>query len=571
MNNFLNIVSASQTRRVVTLSALAALVAGAIAVFSSGLTTDDTPAVLGRSDYAALPAMTITVFGSSTDNIISQENSWPGELVSLGNLPVQPMREGAIAAWYVTIGKKVAAGEILGRLSRPPAMPETVGMLAERAAMTAMARSERAAMRDYASERAAQLEARRATLIAARNDAGKLLSANKSSMIAIKKENVRAILRGTLIRAYPMFSGNSTLPPTLQAIILRSAFGVANSRLRDTFPTVFFAALSDLEDIEKVPEESGLAFFALATKLADASIADGTEIMDKELAELQSMLHADERDFIMALDELREAEMRNIETGTMYADELRMIDEELAMLKKDLAAADGAVAAKEAAERMVRASVEDGLAIVAPRAGTVSAITKRPGDYVMPGVPVAVITGNGSETIVRMSIPSNVRVPEIGTILLVTRPGFPNDVREARLIGVGAALDGAGARAADAIITNADDWPVGASVRVMPPPASVARTIPISAVVWDADGKPFVWAVSNGDRIFKKSVTLGRTFGPTVELYDGLVIGERYIADPSPETREDMLVYDLVNSGNMAADSEVSDTHAGHRMEGMDM
>ena len=146
----------------------------------------------------------------------------------------------------------------------------------------------------------------------------------------------------------------------------------------------------------------------------------------------------------------------------------REIENEIATLKQDLAMEEGNAAAKEAAYRTVRDSTQGGYALVAPRNGIVSSILKKPGEFVEPGMAVAVVTGGGGhDLIVRMHIPNNIKRPEIGEALSIVRTGFPKDIRKAKLIGIGGALDETGSLSADALLTDVNDWPIGASVRVL--------------------------------------------------------------------------------------------------------
>lgn len=525
----------------------------------------------------------ITVSATSTAGAVLLNESWPGELVSLGNVPVQPAREGTIASWSVYIGQKVSAGQVLGTLSQPPAMPDTIAMLAEEEKMVTMARVSADAKRIYTKERLVQLEALRAnterSLTASRTilggDAATTAGSANFSMIEAKKQTIRAMLRESLATTYPMLSLNITLPTQWNAITLKDTIGVQNSRLRNDFPSVLFAALTDLNAPEKLPITSGLAYFDLAIKLSDASLPDSM-LMDADLIALKSMLHKDQESFIMAVDKLREAELMAVDTEKMSFEQSRMIDSEIAMLKQDLAMAEGDVLAKEASYRTVQGATEGGIRVVAPKSGTVSSILKKPGEFVMPGTPVAVITGTTDDAIfVRMRLPSNIRLPQVGAILSVVRTGFSQDAYQAKLIGIGSALDETGSVMADAMLLESTDWPVGASVRVFAGAEMANITIKPTALWWDAQGKPNVWAVSPLGRVYAKQLSLGRTVGEEVEVSSGLSQGERYIAKPRADITEDMLLSDISapkRGGNTPEAGGVSNPHAGHAgMEGMEM
>ena len=87
----------------------------------------------------------------------------------------------------------------------------------------------------------------------------------------------------------------------------------------------------------------------------------------------------------------------------------------------------------EASYKTIANEITGGLYIVASRAGVVSAIYKRVGDLVDPGMSIAVIAGQGKgDLIVRITIPNNVRRPAIGEVLSVVRPGFTMNIHKVK-------------------------------------------------------------------------------------------------------------------------------------------
>lgn len=478
-------------------------------------------------------------------------SSWPGELVSLASVPVQPPREGMIASWSVHVGERVRAGQVLGTLSAPPAMPDALAMVADEEKMAAMARVNTEAKRAYARERLSQLAALREnaeqTLLASEGIiGGRDAGVSPLPMIAAREATVRAMLRGTLAKTYPIMSGQSALPSRWSEITLKDAIGAQDSRLRDKFQIVVSAALADLDVPGRVPATSGLAYFDLAIKLADSSLPDGSMLTEAENTMLKNVLHEDQEAFLMAIDTLREAELMAVDTQRMAFEQLKMIENDIAMLTQDVAMAEGDLTAKEASLRAVTGAVAGGRAIVAPGSGTVSAIMKKTGEYVMPGTPVAIVTGSSDKSLlVRFRVPANADKPAVGDVLSVVRTGFPDAPRKATLLGIGNALDDGGAIMADAVLPDVSDWPVGAAVRVLVPSGNTPVTVKLTSLWWDASGNPNIWAVSLGGRIYARSVTLGRTLGESVEVLTGLARGDRYIEAPTPEIVEDMLIDDI--------------------------
>jgi multidrug efflux pump subunit AcrA (membrane-fusion protein) len=507
------------------------------------------------ASMAQTSGIEIAMVGSSTEEIIPAiENSWPGEIVSLDNLPVQPGREGTISGWFVRIGQYVSQGQILGTLSRPPQTPEIVGMLSEKSEDLSRMRTTVSAERAFTEKRIAQLKQLRMDtehLTAHKTD---LLTkgteghdAPSLSAVAAKKELTRSVLRGSIVKTFPMMFTQASIPSSgaFPTVSLKSAIGALNSNLRNTFPEIISKAWSELGNTDTVPEQSGLLYFERAIKLANASIADGDMLNTKELESLKGMLIADQSMFVAALGDIKDVEIESVNTKKESVDKLAEIDKELAELQKTLAVSEGEITAKESAYGAVAASINGGYSIVAPKNGTVSSIMKKPGDFVSPGMPVATVTGGRNEQLARMRLPNNIQKPKIGEILSVIRPGFANDVRKARLVGVGSSLDETGSYMADAVFTEAVDWPAGASVRVLVPESSSAMSIKSSAVLFGEDGKPYVWGVTEVGRVFKKLVIVGRIIGENTEVYEGLKNGDRYIVAPTADTREDMLVDDM--------------------------
>ena len=156
------------------------------------------------------------------------------------------------------------AGQALGTLSQPPAMPDTVAMLAERLSETKLAEANLNAKRTYVAERTRELEALRVNTERSLSETQTLLGTNTTSSgtfskISAKKEGVRAILRSTFAKMYPVLSGSATFPEKWNAITLISPIGAQNSRLRDQFQGVIFTVKNDLDDQNVVPISSGLA------------------------------------------------------------------------------------------------------------------------------------------------------------------------------------------------------------------------------------------------------------------------------------------------------------------------
>lgn len=536
-----------------------AIIAGALgvmfiasSVLAIGVIRKPDTAINDVSLVAQESSIEITTIGESGEEVaMSGENSWPGEVVSLDNLQVQPGREGTIAEWYARIGERVSQGQVMGTLSRPSQTPEIVSMLAEQSEDLAKMRTMLSAQHAYTETRIEQLKQLRLDIERTTEQKRALLGSSESSNTAssltdTKKIQARTLLRGSVAKTYGIMSGGSGLPTTYSAFQLKSGIGAQDSRLRDNFTPVFFALVSDLDDANTLPEQSGLAYFEAASKLANASLPSDSSLTQADLSALKDTLTTNQGAFATLLGEIKSAELESVNTQKDSIDKLAEIDATIADLKKTLAVHEGDVVAKEAAYTTVKSSVSNGYSIVAPKSGVVSTILKKPGEFVSPGMPVATVTGSTkSERLVRFRIPNNVRQPTIGDMLSVTRPGFPSEVKSVKLFGIGGALDETGSYMADALFVESTGWPVGASIRVTDLGGRAEVTLKLSSILWNTRGEPYVWAVSEAGRVYAKKLTLGRTLGATIEVYEGLQNGDRYIVNPPPEIREDMLIDDI--------------------------
>ena len=508
----------------------------------------------------------VAVVGAEDSSIIGNtksNNSWSGEIISLNNLQVQPEREGAISQWYVRIGERVNIGQVIGKLSRPPQTPEMVSMLSEKSQMLSESRTNVEALRTYTAKRILQLQQLRQDTESSNKQKIGLLRSDISgsdgallSLIASKKKMAQVILGGSITKIFPVIYGQPNiglLESSNYYPQLHYGFGASNSNLRNSFTSVISSAWSSLKDVNTVPEKSGLLYFDTVIKLANSSITSEA-LSETRLESLKQMLIQDQSEFITVLGEIKSMELEGVNTQRESIDTLAEIDAMITELEKELAMSEGDVKAKEIAYASVRDSIKSGYSIVAPNSGVVSSIMKKPGEFVGPGMPVATITAKGNDSVlVRISIPNNIQKPRVGEVLSIIRPGFGTDVQKARLVGIGESLDD-GSYMADAVFMEATQWPIGASVRVLPTVNSSVITIKYSSIFWKDEGIPTVWQISEVGRIFAKKLTIGRTLGSSIEVYTGLQNGDRYITDPTLDIKEGTSIDDLVKTSDSNED-----------------
>lgn len=540
--------------------------------------------VLGEAKQTseAIPFVIETVGANDAADGKSLGMSWPGKIVSLGDLEIQPVREGTIIEWFVGVGQKVRRGQAVARLSAPPAGPDITSMLAEQAKMVSEAKSDATAMANFAEKNKKQLLTLRASLDKNITDVGRIVnndaSSNRSAVArfaanginqardvaVVKQKKVRTTIEQALssefpeIAAYPKDPFSSFRATGYFTTVFNPTIGVLDSATQQQFTSASINLLKALKDPAAIPEEEATAYFQAANRIVLASISS-EDMPESTLSDLRKMITDDKQEFLIAVADAREAKteiamketdakmketeyaMSQTETDKDFAIQKKEIDEKIAMLEKDVEEANGRVRAAQVSYGTVLRGLTKGLNIVAPRDGVVSVIMKRNGDFVGPGMAVASLnSGDASERFVRFRIPSNLQAPELGSVLTINRPGFPTDIKKVKLVGIGTALDENGSYVADADFVDKTNWPVRASVRVLPPiGGSPSNFIPWSAVWWNENGKANVWIVSD-DVIHTREIITGRALSDSIEVTEGLQQGERYVSKPLPNMKDGM-------------------------------
>ncbi len=555
------------------------------------LSTEQKGEVLAAEQNSNVEAVSIETVG---DNHATEMDglgiSWPGEIVSLGNIEIQPQREGTITEWKVNIGQKVFKGQILGRLSAPPATPELTQMLAEQNESLAKARGQAQAIANFAEKNKLQLIALREALgknniqIEAGANNAKDLSISKSAIAArtvldqsrlvaeVKRKKARTTIEQGIVKTFPLLTGSYNDPLSLYKtngyfpIYFPSSIGLTNSQSRDKYVNALFKLLNDLKDPNALPQESGQAYFSAALSVVSASFA-GDGITEQYITDLREAVTVSQSEAIEAIKEYEEAKLETankdselVMAETGYAEQIKEIDEKIAMLEKDQQMAMAEVKASEAAYGTVSGSINGGLNITSPQNGVVSAIYKKNGEFVSPGMPVASInSGDNKERFVRFYIPSNLAMPEPGTELTIMRPGFANNSKKVKLIGTGTALSGNGSYAADAKFIDQIDWPVGGSVRVMPPQGLVSTiSVALAAVWWNDNAEANVWLVTEENRIRPQQIKIGRTLGDRLEVLEGLQPGNRYALKALPG----MVAGQMLTDVKVEAEQQTNDSNS---------
>ncbi len=507
-------------------------------------------------------------------------SSWPGEVISSGDVEVQPQREGTIVEWRVKIGQKVSQGQVLARLSAPPATPELTRALAEQAQSLTRAKATAEAQATFVEKNKQQLNDLRTQIVTSGKQISDSLSDNTSSdrsqSVSTLQASLDASRRDTEIKAqtvkdystqairkvFPAFTNYSADPITAykqypQSFYFNLKYGLGGNdgNVQTDYHRNLVEAVKAIINNEDGIGEKTMRFLQSADNLvANSYLVDGST---DGLIILRNIVSDERAELSEKIAELSEAktETRKIESDLASkktdfslsaanssketAEKLKDIDEKLIDLDRQLQLARAEAEGAGVAYYTISNALTGGLNITAPRAGIVSIITKKSGDFVNPGTAVASInSANAKDRIVRFRIPGNITPPKAGETLTVIRPGFPKDGKKIKLAGIGVSLDSNGSFLADADFVEPIDWPVHASVRVLASAAQSGQAlVSLSAVWWDDDGHPAVWLVTEENRIRPQEVKTGRTLGDKIEILEGLAQGSRIVSKATSDLK----------------------------------
>lgn len=490
----------------------------------------------------SLPVL-IQIVTDQKGELGSLENTWPGEVISFGDIQVQPQRGGTITEWNVNIGQKIHQGQVIARLSAPPAMPELISMLAEQTKMLTESKVDAKAQIEFAEKRKKQL----AALLAAIESNNAVEQAK--NVTTVDKQKIKGALEQAISRELQLFSvtdiditsyWKTTNSPVLY---LKDSLGHLNFTTHNVYLVALKNAVTENSKDSGSLETVGAKYFQSAASMV-AATSVGDDITADQLMEMRKMVSMDQMTYLEAVKDYQMSETELAKMENDYAVQKKDIEEQIAMLDKDIAMNAGKVTAAQASYDTVSASINGGLAVVSPIDGIISSVMKKNGDFVEPGMAIASVNnGRKTDRFVRFKIPSNIRQPEPGTELVIARPGFPNEMKRVKLIGVGTALNMGGSYMADAKFVDSVDWPVNVSVRVMRNDQTNSSTIFVKASALDwGDAGASVWIIKANNTITKQAIKTGRTLGENVEVYGGLKLDDKYVGKIVTGLEEGLLV-----------------------------
>src|SRR3989344_5103732 len=381
-------------------------------------------------------------------------SSWPGEIISSGDVEVQPQREGTIVEWKVNIGQKVRQGQVLARLSAPPATPELTRTLAEQAQSLTRAKATAEAQATYVEKSKEQLVALRTQIVNSGKQASDSLSDNINSDrskslatlqasldasqrdIQIKTQSVKDYSAQAIRKVFPLFTNYSADPITVYKqypqnsyFTLRYGLGEQNGNTHTDFMRDLIETVKAIINNDEAIGEKTLKFLQSADAvvansfwvngsteglipLRDVVSDERSELSEKitdlseaktEISKIESELAAKKTDFSLS----------GANSSKETAEKLKDIDEKLIDLDRQLQLARAEAEGAGVAYYTISNALTGGLSITAPRAGIVSIIMKKNGDFVNPGTAVASInSGNEKDRIVRFRIPGNITPPK---------------------------------------------------------------------------------------------------------------------------------------------------------------
>lgn len=541
----------------------------------AGGKSDDASQIASVASAISIPLETIgqsDVVG--TDQVGA---SWPGEIISSGDVEVQPQREGTIVEWKVNIGQKVRQGQVLARLSAPPATPELTRTLAEQAQSLTRAKATAEAQATFVEKNKEQLVTLRTQIINsgkqisdslsdnADSDRSQSLSTLQASLdasrrdVEIKTQTVKDYSSQVIRKVFPEFTNYSADPITVYKqypqnfhFTVKYGSGSNNGNTQTDFHRdLVESIIAIINDEDDIGEKTMRFLQSADTLVASSYVIDGSsEILRNVVSDERAELSEKIADLSEAKTETRKIESDLAAKKTDFslsaanssketAEKLKDIDEKLIDLDRQLQLARAEAKGAAVAYYTISNALTGGLNITAPRAGIVSIIMKKNGDFVNPGTAVASInSGNEKDRIVRFRIPGNVIPPKAGETLTVIRPGFPKDGKKIKLVGIGVSLDSNGSFLADADFIEPVDWPVHASVRVLASADQSGQVlVSLSAVWWDDDGNSMVWLVTEENRIRQQEVKTGRTLGDKIEILEGLAQGSRIVSKATSDLK----------------------------------
>ncbi len=490
--------------------------------------------------------------GDTDPDAISQEGtgSFFGTIISKDISSIHPPREGVISSWNVSVGDYVSLGDVLGYVTVTGISPEQQALLVEQ----------------QTNAFKAQLDAETANAVAEESESvfGKVISNFKA--ITEKQKNVYNGNSGTSSSAYltelktlqnrqvslenklqdfgntvilsifPLVSkfGQSPFNQGYTDVSVKFEVGTKNSNLRSAYVELLRSYATKTSS-RNLTESDVQEFLNKTNQIMEAS-SQGGDLDITAVTDSVKDLQNDLREITTSLDEARIAKVTKEREYNQLDIELSKnvatLDNDLALKKLDQVtlqkrAQNEARAAQLLAEKLSQ-NAGGVVPILASRDGVVASVEKNVGDYVSMSDRVGYISIYSPTKSVRFTIPPSWKEIKKGDSLsVVWRPDF--SPRTASIVGISPMINEKGGYQAEALLASNTEYPVGASVSLIPEKSKSGVFINRKAVLFGTSTIPYIWKVSENNKVTKVDIRSGRQLGEYVEVTSGLKKGDTYV------------------------------------------
>ena len=330
---------------------------------------------LGASETVNPEDGIVSVVG--TDSALNEKNSisnsWPAEIISNDISQIQPQREGIVADWRVHIGDRVRQGQILGKISAPPATPELIQMLSEKAEALAMARGQITVTDNYAQTEQDRLDNLKIKLNSNSSTPDSVPIAAELERLRnnaeVKQNALRAFVERALTNHVSVVTNFYNWRYVRYGGMYRDIYGITNSNVQSSYENSLINLVNKMKTNNDLPVDEAQTYFGLAVQLANNTVSDTMGF--------KAMAAADQKEFFDMLKEYKMAQsevtdkeveykvMLN-EQASMLEKDKSMLNEKIAMLEKDKAMARSNTAAVEASYATVYNEIKGETYIKAP-------------------------------------------------------------------------------------------------------------------------------------------------------------------------------------------------------------
>lgn len=399
--------------------------------------------------------------------------------------------------------------------------------------------------------------------------------------LELQERELRTLLEQTIDKNLSDLTANSTnyVPLTFRTLAqsknipIRFKSPVLNDE-RFAYQSALLQSITDIGNKSATMEASGLAYATALLNYTRTIIADEEYIIEKDIDRIRMNAREQQMDIVKMVNEVRDLKSMievkksdlekivaekekevtiselmitnsriesessevakkktEVESQFEYLNRKREIDIKIIELNRELELARAEVKAAKASYDTFMRELES-QRIVAQKNGIVTAIQKNVGDFVMPSDAIVVISADDQDSVfVRFRIPNDATTPEAGTEIIVTRPGFPFEKKEAVITGIGTSLsEGEGTYVGEAEFVEELQWPVNASVRVSLKDQQENLLVPFVALRWDEEKNAHLTVVDKDGSLDDRIVKTGRAVGDRIEIVDGLMAGEHYVS-----------------------------------------